>query len=44
MHGQHGVVTLAYFITDQTLVGSCCKLVAVLVAAAMTGADTLVRD
>lgn len=27
--GQHGVVTSAYFITDQTLVGSCCKLVTV---------------
>lgn len=44
MHGQHGVVTPAYFITDQTLVGSCCKLVAVLVAVAVTGSDTLLRD
>lgn len=32
--GQHDVVTLAYFITDQTLVGSCCKLVTVSSAAA----------
>lgn len=44
MHGQHGVVTLAYFITDQTLVGSCCKLVAVSVAVVVTGSDTLLRD
>lgn len=44
MHGQHDVVTLAYFITDQTLVGSCCKLVAVSVVAAVTGSDMLLRD
>lgn len=44
MHGQHDVVTPAYFITDQTLVGSCCKLVAVSTAAAVTGADMLLRD
>lgn len=31
--GQHDVVTLAYFITDQTLVGRCCKLVTVSSAA-----------
>lgn len=44
MHGQPGVVTSAYFITDQKSVGSCCKLVAVSVAVALTGADTLLRD
>lgn len=44
MHGQHDVVTPAYFITDQTLVGSCCKLVAVSTAAAVTGSDMLLRD
>lgn len=43
MHGQHGVVTPAYFITDQTLVGSCCKLVAVSVAVPVTGFDALLR-
>lgn len=41
--GQHDVVTLAYFITDQTLVGRCCKLVTVSSAVAAglggTGAD-----
>lgn len=47
MHGQRDVVTPAYFITDQTLVGSCCKLVAVsavAVATAVTGSDMLLRD
>lgn len=44
MHGQPDVVTPAYFITDQTLVGSCCKLVAVSVAVALTASDTLLRD
>lgn len=44
MHGQHDVVTPAYFITDQTLAGSCCKLVAVSAAAAVTGSDMLLRD
>lgn len=44
MHGQHGVVTPAYFITDQTLVGSCCKLVAVSVAVAVTAPDTPLGD
>ena len=32
--GQHDVVTLAYFITDQTLVGSCCRHVTVSSTAA----------
>lgn len=44
MHGQHDVVTPAYFITDQTLVGSCCKLVAVSAAVVVTGSDMLLRD
>lgn len=43
--GQPDVVAPAYFITDQTLVGSCCELVAVSAAAAvLTGSVVAPRQ
>lgn len=43
--GQPDVVAPAYFITDQTLVGSCCELVAVsAAAAALTASDAPQRE
>lgn len=43
--GQPDVVAPAYFITDQTLVGSCCELVAVsAAAAALTASDAPPRE